>query len=55
MGKVVCEQTLNRPVRYEQIDVSAFSDMIGIITIPLINNNDVHAIANDISEYIQLC
>ena len=52
MGKVVCEQTVNRPVRYEQVDVSAFSDMIGIIIIPLINNNDVHAIANDISEYI---
>ena len=52
MGKVVCEQTLNRPDRYEQIDVSAFSDMIGIITIPLINNNAVHAIPNDISEYI---
>ena len=55
MGRVALEQTVNRPVRYGQVDVSAFSDMIGSITIPVINNTDVNVFASDISESIYNC
>ena len=54
-GRETCKQTVNRPVKYEQVDISAFSDMIGNIPIPIINNNDVNTIANDISESIYNC
>ena len=55
IGRVACEESVNRPIRYEQVDVSAFSDMIGNVPIPLIDNNDVNSIANNITESIYNC
>ena len=49
MGRAACEQTVNRPVRYEQLDVPAFSDMIRNTTIPVINSTDVNSFASEIA------
>ena len=52
---MACTQTVNKPIKYEQVDTSVFSNAIGNVPIPVISNNDVNAIVNDISDTIYNC
>ena len=54
MGQTARERTVNRPVRFDHVNTSVFSDMLRDITIPEVNNN-IDLMANNISETIYNC
>ena len=55
MGQKTQNRAANRPIRYEQIDVPAFSNIIRDISIPINDINDVNSLANGISETLYNC
>ena len=50
LGQAKQERMANRPVRYEDVNVSLFVDRIGDIPIPTNNTNDVNLLADEISK-----
>ena len=55
MGHDFQDRLTNRPIRYEHIDISAFSNMIGDIPLPLVDNNDANLLADNISRTLYDC
>ena len=55
MGQVVHERCINRSLRYKDIDISKFSDMIQNVPVPVNNDNDVHSLALNISKTLYDC
>ena len=55
MGHARQDRMVSRPVRYDQIDVADFSNMIRDMPIPLNEFNDISQLAGDISNTLYNC